>query len=198
MNVRSVSLFFALLTVGANAFVLLVAVLAVTSRFAERPAAALRWIRDMVGGSSLVLAWIVATVATLGSLYYSEVAHFPPCELCWYQRIAMYPLAVVLGIAAIRSDFGVRRYVLPVVWIGAAISAYHYQLERFPAQGSLACTVEVPCTTVWVWQFHYISIPFMALSAFALIATLMLLGPSPAEVLSAEGFDGVTEEGMSR
>ncbi|GIU98385.1 MAG: hypothetical protein KatS3mg014_0001 [Actinomycetota bacterium] len=198
MSVRAFSLFFALLTVGANAFVGLVAVLAVASRFSGGAAAALRWVRDMVGGSSLVLAWIVATVATLGSLYYSEVARFVPCELCWYQRIAMYPLAVVLGIAAVRSDFGIRRYVLPLVSIGAAISVYHYQLERFPAQTSLACTVDVPCTTVWVWEFHYISIPFMALSAFALIATVLLLGPSTAEAPSAGGFDGVTEEGMSR
>ncbi|GIU96694.1 MAG: hypothetical protein KatS3mg013_0497 [Actinomycetota bacterium] len=197
MSVRAFSLFFALLTVGADAFVLLALVLAVASRFSERPAAALRWIRDIVGGSSLVLAWIVALVATLGSLYYSEVAHFPPCKLCWYQRIAMYPLAVILGIAALRSDHGIRRYVLPVVAIGAAISIYHYQLERFPAQASLACSVEVPCTTVWVWQFHYISIPFMALSAFALIATLLLLGPLPEEDLLEAEAEG-TEKEVSR
>lgn len=197
MSVRAFSLFFALLTVGADVFVLVALVLAATSRFSEGSASALRWIRDVVGGSSLVLAWIVAAVATLGSLYYSEVAHFLPCKLCWYQRIAMYPLAVVLGIAALRSDHGIRRYVLPVVTIGATISIYHYQLERFPAQASLACSVDVPCTTVWVWEFHYISIPFMALSAFALIATLLLLGPSPAEALSAEGLEEVPEE-MSR
>jgi len=197
VSVRAFSLLFAMLTVGANAFVLLALVLALTARFSERVATALGWLRDMVGGSSLALAWIVALVATLGSLYYSEVAHFPPCKLCWYQRIAMYPLAVVLGIAALRSDHGVRRYVLPVVAIGAAISIYHYQLERFPAQASLACSVEVPCTTVWVWQFHYISIPFMALSAFTLIATLLLLGPSREEdLLEAEAER--TEKEVSR
>jgi disulfide bond formation protein DsbB len=141
-------------------------------------ALALDWLRETVGGSSLVLAWIVALVATLGSLYFSEVAHFVRCPLCWYQRIAMYPLAIVLGIAALRSDYGIRRYVLPLVAIGAAISVYHYQLERFPSQTSLACSVDVPCTAVWVWRFHYISIPFMALSAFALIAALLLLAPS--------------------
>lgn len=194
MSVRAFSLFFALLTVGADAFVLLVLVLAVASRFSERSASALQWIRDMVGGSSLVLAWIVALVATLGSLYYSEVAHFTPCKLCWYQRIAMYPLVLILGIAALRWDFGVRRYVLPVVAVGAAISVYHYQLERFPAQTSLACSVDAPCTTVWVWEFHYISIPFMALSAFALIATLLLLGPSRQEELPGEELKSIPEE----
>jgi len=197
VSVRAFSLFFALLTVGADVFVLVALVLAATSRFSEGSASALRWIRDMVGGSSLVLAWIVAAVATLGSLYYSEVAHFLPCKLCWYQRIAMYPLAVVLGIAALRSDHGFRRYVLPVVAIGAGISAYHYQLERFPAQASLACSVDVPCTTVWVWQFHYISIPFMALSAFALIATLLLLGPLPEQDL-IEAEPEHTEKEVSR
>jgi disulfide bond formation protein DsbB len=131
----------------------------------------------MVDGASLFLALVVALVATLGSLYYSEVANFPPCELCWYQRIAMYPLVVILGIAAVRRDFAVRRYVIPLVAIGAAISVYHYQLERFPSQTSLSCAADVPCTTVWVWRFHYISIAFMALSAFALIAALLLLGP---------------------
>lgn len=186
MSVRTVSLFFALLTVGADVFVMFTLILAVAARFSAGSARALARIRDMLDGSSLVLAWGVALAATLGSLYFSEVAHFTPCKLCWYQRIAMYPLAVVLGIAALRSDYGIRRYVLPIVAIGAAISLYHYQLERFPSQTSLACSVDVPCTTVWVWHFHYISLPFMALSAFALIATLILLGPSGEEDLDDE------------
>jgi disulfide bond formation protein DsbB len=114
-----------------------------------------------------------------GSLYFSEVANYTPCPLCWYQRIAMYPLVVILGIAALRSDLAVRRYVLPLVAIGSVISIYHYQLERFPSQTSVACSADVPCTVVWIWRFHYISIPFMALSAFALIAALLLLGAAP-------------------
>ena len=187
------SLFFALLTVGANAFVVLAVGLALGARYSRGADRALGRFRGAVDGSSLVLAWVVALVATLGSLYYSEVAHLPPCTLCWYQRIAMYPLAIVLAIAAVRSDFGVRRYVLPVVAIGAAISAYHYQLERFPSQATLACSVEVPCTTVWVWQLHYISIPFMAFSAFALIATLLLMGPAGDEVLGRDGSPQIDE-----
>ncbi|HJS27602.1 MAG TPA: disulfide oxidoreductase [Actinomycetota bacterium] len=181
------SLFFALLTVGANVFVLLTLGLAIGARYSGGAHRAFGRLREAVDGSSLAMAWVVALVATLGSLYYSEVAHLPPCTLCWYQRIAMYPLAIVLAIAALRSDFGIRRYVLPIVAIGAAISAYHYQLERFPSQTTLACSVDVPCTTLWVWQLHYISIPFMALSAFALIATLLLIGPSGDEVLGRGG-----------
>ena len=186
MSVQTFSLFFALLTVGANVFVLLALGLALAARFSERSALALGRLRETISGSSLVLAWVVALVATLGSLYLSEVAHFVPCPLCWYQRIAMYPLVVVLGIAALGGDYGIRRYVLAVVAIGAAISVYHYQLERFPSQTSLACSVDVPCTTVWIWRFHYISIPLMALSAFALIAALLLLGPSDEQELEED------------
>jgi disulfide bond formation protein DsbB len=181
MSVHTMSLFFALLTVGANAFVLVAAGLAVAARSSERAAARLERFRSAIGDSTLVLACVVAVVATLGSLYLSEIAHFVPCPLCWYQRIAMYPLAVLLAIAAFRSDFGIRRYVVPLAAIGSVLSIYHYQLERFPSQASVACSAEVPCTVVWIWRFHYISIPFMALSAFALIVTLLLLGPSERE-----------------
>jgi disulfide bond formation protein DsbB len=161
--------------------VLVAAGLAVSARSSERAAARLERFRSAIGDSTLVLACVVAVVATLGSLYLSEIAHFVPCPLCWYQRIAMYPLAVLLAIAAFRSDFGIRRYVVPLAAIGSALSIYHYQLERFPSQASVACSAEVPCTVVWIWRFHYISIPFMALSAFALIVTLLLLGPSERE-----------------
>jgi len=186
MSVATMSLFFALLTVVANVVVVVAVVLAVSARFSERAAAGLRWLRDMVDGASLALAAIVGLVATLGSLYLSEIAHFPPCQLCWYQRIAMYPLPVILGIAAWRRDFGIRPYAIALAAIGSAISIYHYQLERFPDQSSLSCSVDVPCTTVWIWRFHYISIPFMALSGFALIITLLLLGPSDRETEDEE------------
>ncbi len=146
-------------------------------------AATLEAVRDAVGPSSLALAWLVAATATAGSLYFSEVAGFPPCDLCWYQRTAMYPLVVVLGVAALRGHLGVRVEVIPLALAGAAISAYHYQLERFPSQESLSCSIGVPCTTVWVWRFHYISIPFMALSAFLAVVALLSLGrPTPQEV----------------
>jgi len=189
MSVATMSLFFALLTVVANVVVVVAVVLAVAARFSERAAGGLRWLRDMVDGASLALAALVGLVATLGSLYLSEIAHFPPCQLCWYQRIAMYPLPVILGIAAWRRDFGIRPYAIALAAIGSAISVYHYQLERFPDQSSLSCSVDVPCTTVWIWRFHYISIPFMALSGFALIVTLLLLGPSERGIAGEEAVE---------
>jgi len=170
------SLFFALLTVTTNVVVVTIVVLAIAGRWSPTAARHLGRIEAVLGEPAIFLAGLVALVATLGSLYYSEVAHFTPCLLCWYQRIAMYPLAVILPIAAFRRDRGIWRYVVPVAAIGAAISIYHYQLQRFPDQASVSCSVEAPCALTWVWQLGYISIPFMALSAFALIVTLLLVG----------------------
>jgi disulfide bond formation protein DsbB len=161
MSVSTMSVFFALLAVAAQAGTVAV----VTSRA----------VREMVRPHALQIAWLVATVATAGSLYYSEVAGFVPCQLCWYQRIAMYPLSAVLAVAAIRRDSQVWRYVLPLTVVGAVIATYHYQLQRFPSQSSVTCDADAPCTVTWVWEFHYISIPMMALTGFLFITTLVLL-----------------------
>jgi disulfide bond formation protein DsbB len=171
--------------VATNVFVVGTGVLWLAARRRPGAAALLADARAALGPSGVALAWLVAATATAGSLYYSEVAHFPPCELCWYQRIAMYPLVVILGVAALRRDVGIRWVVIPLVLAGAVISVYHYQLERFPDQSSLSCSIEVPCTVVWVWRFHYISIPFMALSGFAAIAVLLALSrPADQEVVT--------------
>lgn len=168
------NLLFALLTLLADVAVVAFVVLALGARWSGRLAAWRDSIWDLIAEVALPLAAIVAWTSMLGSLYYSEIAHFVPCELCWYQRIAMYPLAIVLLVAALRRDRSVRAYVVPLTAIGALISAYHYQLERFPEQSALtACSVQAPCTVVWVWEFHLVSIPFMALSGFALIAVLV-------------------------
>lgn len=192
MDVKTFSLFFALLTVAANLFVLAAGGVWLASRFSPAVAGRAQDLRASIGPAALALAWIVAAVATAGSLYYSEVAGFIPCQLCWYQRIAMYPQALLLAIAAFRRDIGIRRYLIPLSAAGALISIYHYQLERFPSQTHVACSADASCTVVWVWQFHYISIPFMALSGFALIATLLLL--ARREQPAAEHADEVREE----
>ena len=131
--------------------------------------------REATAPSALWLAFAVATVATLGSLYYSEVAHFPPCRLCWYQRIAMYPLVPMLGLAALRGDQSVRRHALLLACIGAPISAWHVLVERFPGLEAGACDPANPCSLIWVDTFGYLTIPAMALSAFALIAVLLVI-----------------------
>lgn len=118
------------------------------------------------------IAWMVAVASTSGSLYYSEIAGYIPCELCWWQRIAMYPLVVVLGIATFTNDTGVRRYVGPVALIGAAISTYHVAVQNIASVGG-SCSIDASCTAVWVDVLGWISIPVMALCGFVAIATLM-------------------------
>jgi len=140
-------------------------------------------IRLSVEGQGLRLAWLMAVIAMVGSLYYSEVAGFPPCEYCWYQRIAMYPLVVILGIAIARRDTGVRRYVLSLAIPGGFISMYHYGVERFPDIQVGECSAQIPCSQVWVWKFDLVSIAFMAFVCFSVIVTVLLLdrGPTVAD-----------------
>jgi disulfide bond formation protein DsbB len=142
-------------------------------------------IRLSVEGQGLRLAWLMAVIAMVGSLYYSEVAGFPPCEYCWYQRIAMYPLVVILGIAILRRDTGVRRYVLPLAISGGFISMYHYGVERFPDIQVGECSAQIPCSQVWVWKFDLVSIAFMAFVCFSVIVTVLLLDRGPAVAAGA-------------
>ena len=111
----------------------------------------------------------------VGSLYLSEGAHLPPCKLCWYQRIAMYSLAVILVVAVVRRDWNVKPYALTLGLIGPCISIYHYLIERFPDwEHGTSCDPANPCTITWIWRLHYISIPLMACSAFLLVDTVLL------------------------
>jgi disulfide bond formation protein DsbB len=96
--------------------------------------------------------------------------------MCWFQRIAMYPLAVLLLIAAVRRDHGVRIYAVTLASLGALISAYHYVIEWRPSLGSGACDVTAPCTVPWFRQFGFISLPLMALCGFAAIISLLIIG----------------------
>ena len=120
------------------------------------------------------LAFSVAAAAMIGSLYFSEVAEYVPCKLCWYQRIAMYSLAVILLVAAVKRDHGITKYALPLAFIGAGISTYHYLLEWFPSIETDVCSIDVPCTTIWFREFGFATLSFMALSGFLLIIALMV------------------------
>lgn len=120
-------------------------------------------------------AGLVALIATSGSLYFSEVAHFVPCVLCWYQRIAMYPLVILLLLSAARRDLGIRPYAMTLGLVGAAISLYHVVIQRLPSLNVGSCSPDSPCTQINVEVFGFVTIPFMALSAFLLIATLLFV-----------------------
>lgn len=124
----------------------------------------------------LYMAWIVSVIATLGSLYFSEIRGFIPCELCWYQRIAMYPLSIILGIAAYNNETRIKKYVLPLSIIGGFISLYHYMMQKLPGIAAIKpCSQGVPCNAAYINWLGFITIPFLALIAFTLITICMLL-----------------------
>lgn len=120
-------------------------------------------------------AWVTALVATLGSLFFSEVRGYVPCELCWVQRIFMYPLAITLAIAVVRKDAKHAYYALPLAVIGAGFAFYHYLLQKVPALQETAdmCGV-VPCNAQYINVFGFITIPFLALTAFTIITLLLI------------------------
>ncbi|MCR2807149.1 disulfide oxidoreductase [Paenibacillus soyae] len=124
----------------------------------------------------LYFAWLVAVVATLGSLYFSEIRGFIPCELCWYQRILMYPLSVILGIAAFYDEHAIRKYVLPLSILGMLVSAFHYMEQKIPGFAAIKpCTQGVPCSGMYINWLGFITIPFLALTGFTLITILLLV-----------------------
>ena len=124
--------------------------------------------------SLMGLAWMTAALSMAGSLYYSEVFGLIPCVLCWYQRIAMYPLVLVLGVALVVRDGRVWRYGLPLSVVGLVIAAYHVLIQFQPALDAGTCTAAAPCTARYVAVYGFISIPVMAGSGFLLITSLLL------------------------
>jgi disulfide bond formation protein DsbB len=126
--------------------------------------------------NGLSLAWAVALTATLGSLYFSEIEGYAPCNLCWYQRILMYPLVIFLGIASVRKDWKQTIYVLPMSILGFCISSYHYATQKttwFDGTQSKVCGL-VPCDTIYINWFGFVTIPFLAGIAFAIITILSI------------------------
>ncbi|MRI65014.1 disulfide bond formation protein B [Gracilibacillus thailandensis] len=118
----------------------------------------------------LFISWAASLMATMGSLFYSEIMKFIPCELCWYQRILMYPLVVIYGYAVYKKDI---RYAFPGVilsGIGILVSSYHYLIQKVPGlqEAGDGCGI-IPCTTTYVNYFGFASIPFQALIAFLVI-----------------------------
>lgn len=172
-HIEVVSTFLAILAMVCQVFVAGTVVIAAVAS-ASRRQSLLESLDAAIGPHATQLAFGVASVATLGSLYFSEVANFPPCKLCWYQRIAMYPLVPLLGLALLRREAVVAPYVALLATAGGAVSLYHIAVERFPSLGAGACDPANPCSVIWVNKFGYLTIPTMAFSAFATIVTLML------------------------
>ncbi|HSX04398.1 MAG TPA: disulfide bond formation protein B [Rhabdochlamydiaceae bacterium] len=130
---------------------------------------------SVIKKNGLYFAWILACLATLGSLYFGEIKNHEPCSLCWYQRIAVFPLAVILGIAAFRRDYKIIPYALPLALIGLCLALFHVVLQYAPdsfleifCTGSEACTVKTS-----LFGPHYLS--FLSLFGFILISSILII-----------------------
>lgn len=136
------------------------------------------WLRTFLEGYERHVvgwAWSIAGIATAGSLYFSEIVGFVPCPFCWYQRFAMYPLVVVLGVGLLQPSARIWRFALPLPPIGLVIAAYHVALQFQPTLDLVPCEGGVPCSGRYVAVFGFISIPAMAGAAFLMIGALLLL-----------------------
>ena len=125
---------------------------------------------------TVYIAFAQALLATLVSLFFSEILKFPPCVLCWYQRILMYPLVIILAVGILRKDRGVYLYVLPLSIIGMVIAFYHNLLYwNIIPESQAPCLLGVSCTTKFIEYFGFITIPFLSFSAFLIITLCMVI-----------------------
>lgn len=133
--------------------------------------------RERIQEQALFTTWAISLIATIGSLFFSEFMGFLPCDLCWYQRIFMYPLVIHIGIAVVRKDFRQSFYAFILATIGGTISIYHYLKQKVPyLKGEISDSCgRIPCTTDYINWFGFITIPFLALTAFSLIAVINFL-----------------------
>jgi disulfide bond formation protein DsbB len=143
----------------------------------------LRRLRSALWGYELWAAFVVAAIATGGSLFFSEIAHFVPCELCWYQRICMYPLSILTLFAAVHGDYRVARYLLPLPVVGAGVSVYHLLVENHVVAQATACLASAPggCATKWIDEFGWMTIPTLALTGFVLLTGFLALAAAEAD-----------------
>src|SRR5947207_5124403 len=144
--------------------------------------APLRGLRSALWGYELWAAFVVSAIATGGSLFFSDIAHFVPCELCWFQRICMYPLSITTLLMAITGDHRAARYLLPLPVVGAGVSVYHLLVENGVVKQAQACLISAPggCATKWIDEFGYVTIPTLALTGFVLLTAFLLLASAGA------------------
>jgi len=123
----------------------------------------------------LYSAWLISLAAMFGSLFFSEILHFPPCVLCWYQRIAMYPLVLLLPVGILTKDRRINYYTLPLSFIGLFIAAYHCLLYyQLIPQSLTPCVQGISCTTKYIEWFGFITIPLLSLLGFLTIIVALI------------------------
>ncbi len=130
-----------------------------------------------VGKHAILLGFLVALGAICGSLFYSEVVGFPPCVLCWWQRMAIYPLLPLFLVALLEKDYGVFKYVIPLSVLGGIVALYHSYVQ-WGGSPFIPCDATASCSKLYVYAFGYVTIPTMSLSV--LVAFLLLAWASKA------------------
>ena len=170
VNKEAVELFSAILALAtlAGGIITLVALV-----FEKSMSWAGAWLTQ-VRASGLWIICMITTGAMVGSLYFSESVGFAPCKLCWYQRIAMYSIAIISFVAALRNDKNIARYTIVLAPIGLVVSTYHYLLEWFPTLETNVCSLDVPCTAVWFRELGFVTLCFMAGCAFITVIAVSL------------------------
>jgi disulfide bond formation protein DsbB len=157
---------------GLILIILLLALLATLALKARK--SPLTHINTYMKKHALKFSFIIAIIATLGSLFYSEILGLNPCPLCWYQRILMYPLALITGTALLTKSKNYKIYMYPFTLLGILVAALHYTLQVFTIPAACGPGA-VTCETIYFAAYGFITIPFMALTAFILILLLTLL-----------------------
>jgi disulfide bond formation protein DsbB len=184
---HDVNVLLAVLGVAGQVVLVVLAVAGLLALVGERRL--LDAVRHAAWGYELWLAFLVSASATAGSLFYSEIAGYVPCELCWFQRICMYPLSILTLLMALANDHRAARYLLPLPIVGGGLAFYHMLVERGVVAQTEACTISAPggCATKWIDYFGYMTIPTITFTAFALVFAFLVLacfdlGPTPQEV----------------
>lgn len=164
MNNEVFELFFAMLSLG----VLGLSITVIVARLTKS-----KGLLAEVQKIALPFAALITTTAMFGSLYFSEIVHYVPCRLCWLQRFAMYPLAIFLIIANFKKFKFTKHIAVVLAFAGGSVSAYHWFLERFPNLDAGVCDAKLPCEFIWFENFGFVTLSFMALTAF--FSTIVLV-----------------------
>lgn len=163
-----------ILTVAVNVFIILVLLLFFSQLLTKKELTLNKKLRHLFNKNYFIFALLISLVATLSSLYYSEVLQYTPCKLCWYQRVLMYPQVVLFGLSLWKKDKNIIPYTLILSIIGACIAGFHYSLQ-ITNTGAFSCTTvgfSASCTENFFLTYGYITIPLMSLTAFLLLIFL--------------------------
>lgn len=124
----------------------------------------------------IYVMWFIAIVSTFGSLFFSEIMKYPPCTLCWYQRICMYPLVLIFFVGSLDGLKNCWKYAIPFVGFGLFFAIYHNLLHyEIISESAAPCSMGISCSTVYINLFGFLTIPMMSLIAFSILLILMLI-----------------------